>query len=152
MPTPQNANRFLVAEIAGRILIVIALIFVIASINKNTSAASANTVFNELRAIDLNTLNNPELLHVTSGGKEGYQALSELQKKQYKLWLGMYIDLWDQSRADAAEKLISPDETNGWDGFFIKWARRHVSVEVWQEIKWGWEVGFADNVETLIAE
>lgn len=152
MHTLQNANRLLAAEIAGRIMIVIALVFVVVSINKNTSATSANTVFNELRAIYLNTLNNPELLQVTSGGKEGYQELSELQKKQYKLWLGMYIDLWDQSRADAGGKLISPDETNGWDGFFIRWARRHVSVEVWQEIKWGWEAGFADNVEKLITE
>lgn len=71
---------------------------------------------------------------------------------QYKMWLGMHIDLWDQSRSDGAEKLISPDEIKGWDGFFIKWARRHVSVEVWHEIKWGWEAGFADNVETLLAE
>lgn len=152
MPTQQNASWLPIAEIAGRIMIVIALIFVIVSINKNTTATSADTVFNELRAIDLNTLNNPELLEVTSGGKEGYQELSELQKKQYKLWLGMYIDLWDQSRSNAAEKLISPDETNGWDGFFIKWARRHMSVEIWQEIKWGWEAGFADNVEILITE
>ncbi|MFK8020473.1 MAG: hypothetical protein AB8B86_11925 [Pseudomonadales bacterium] len=152
MPTPQNANWLPVADTAGRILIVIALIFVIVSINKNTAATSANTVFNELRAIDLSTLNNPELLLITSGGKEGYQNLSELQKKQYKLWLGMHIDLWDQSRSDASEKLISPDETKGWDGFFIKWARRHVSIEIWQEIKWGWEAGFADNVGILIAE
>ncbi len=155
MSTLKNASWLSVVDTAARILIVIALFFVMASINKNTAAIGAavpDTVFNELRKIELNTLNNSELLQITSAGKEGYQNLTELQKNQYRMWVGMYIDLWDQSRSNAPEELISPDEIYGWDGYFIKWARRHLSIEIWQEIKWGWETGFADNVETLIAK
>ncbi|MFK8049645.1 MAG: hypothetical protein AB8B81_14560 [Halioglobus sp.] len=154
MSNTRLANWASVAGIVGTIATVVALLFVINGMRNNTAAITAlsqNSLFNELREIDLNTLNNPDLLSVTSGAKEGYRNLTEIQKEQYKVWLGLYVDLWDQARSLSPEPSTAFDENDGWNGYFIKWARRHVSVEVWQEIKWGWEAGFADYVEAAIS-
>lgn len=155
MSNIRLANWASVAEIVRTIAVIAVLFFVINGMKNNTEAITAisqNSIFNELRDIDLSTLNNHELLSVTSRRKEGYQDLTGIQKEQYKVWLGLYVDLWDQSRSLSPEASTSFDENDGWNGYFIKWARRHVSVEVWQEMKWGWEAGFADYVEAVISE
>ena len=145
-----------VAEIAGTVAVVISLLFVAFSLERNTTAVSGQTtddLARELSQIDLIVLTNPELMMVTIKGRVDPDGLSELEREQYKNWAMMYLDVWERMHHREKEGLIQPQTIEGWNEYFAEWAKRNLTREIWKEIRWNWPTSdFGDLVDAALAD
>ena len=85
-----------VAEIAGMIGVIISLIFVAVSLQRNTLAVSGQTadqIYQASRSLDLVVLENPDLLVLSERGRADWEELSDTERLWYLQWVGMNIDL-----------------------------------------------------------
>jgi len=145
-----------VAEIAGTVAVVISLLFVAFSLERNTTAVSGQTaddMYDASRQIDLAVLNNPQLMMVLSRGRVDPEGLSEIEKEQYKSWAIMYLDIWERMHHREKEGLIQPQTIVGWNEYFAEWAKRNLTREVWEDIRWNWATSdFGDLVDAALAD
>ena len=130
-----------VAEIAGTLGVVISLLMVVYSLERNTIAISgsgANEIFDGLREIQIAVLNDRELSDIIIRATGNPESLTAVEVATYETWAFMHLDLWDRMSARESEGLIEPAASVSWHEFFREWTRRHVSREQWLKWKWGW--------------
>jgi len=145
-----------VAEIVGTIAVVVSLLFVVQSLNRNSAIVSssiADNVYAALREIELSALNNPELLNVIIQGRDNPESLSAREMDQYARYVAMYVDEWD--RIDTRERLglLRSENVAGWHTYFESWIRKHVTPETWEEIKWNYaDSGISERVEAALSK
>jgi hypothetical protein len=143
-----------VAEIAGTIAVVISLLMVVYSLERNTVAISAqgvNEIYDGYREIQVALLADPELIRVSVQGREDPGSLSEMDREIFQIWVALNLDLWDRMLVRISEGLIDPDTAEPWDEYFREWTRRNVTREHWEEHKWGWPSGtFQAQVEAVL--
>ena len=49
------------------------------------------------------------------------------------------IDVWERAGARETDGLIDPENAAGWHNYFEDFTRRHVTQEIWQDIRWNWK-------------
>ncbi len=140
-----------VAQIAGTVAVVISLLLVASSLERNTAAVSGQTaddVYNAMEQINFTVLDSPELLLVTIRGKDDSAGLSQLEREQYKLWVVTHLNIWERMLVRVNEGLIKPETIEGWPEWFEEWARRNLPEEIWDELRWNYPGGdFAARVD-----
>jgi len=143
-----------VAEIAATIGVVVSLLMVVYSLERNTVAISgsgANEIFDGLREIQIAVLNDRELVDITARGGEDPGSLSAAEMETYEVWVGLHLDLWDRMSIRESEGLIDPAASAPWHEFFREWTRRNVTREQWVLWKWGWpSKSFQAQVEAAL--
>ncbi len=110
-----------VAEIAGTIAVVISLLFVASNVQRNTDSLSgqyANEMYDALQRIDLVVMADPELIRITTQGRDDPNSLSELDTEIFELYLGTYLEIWDRVNARQQEGLLQADIANYWHEYF----------------------------------
>ena len=130
-----------IAEIAGTIAVVVSLLFVAQSLDRNTAALSSDStddVRGALREIETSVINNPELLQVILRGSNDPESLNLQELEQYKRYVAIYIDEWDMIDAWERLGLLRPENLEGWHPYFETWVEKHVTPELWEEIRWNW--------------
>ena len=144
-----------VAEIVGATAVVISLIFVVASVNRNTEAITSqvgDASYAAIRELNLSLVNNPELLDITLKAVTDLESLSEIELERYKVWLHIYLDLWERFY-DWDQSGLMRNDPSGWNDYFSAWTRRHVTRELWDQVKWQFtEPGFREQVELALAD
>lgn len=144
-----------VAEIAGAIAVVISLVFVVLSVERNTAAITSqvgDASYEAVRELNLLLLNNQELFDITRKATAGLGSLDETELEKYKIWVHAYIDMWERFYDWDASGVIV-DNYGGWHEYFSEWTRRHVSRELWDDIKWQFtNPGFNEQVEAALAD
>ena len=142
-----------VAEIGGTVAVVISLLLVVISLDRNTAALSAeNTddLYDALRQIELVVLNNFELADISVRGAANPDSLSEAETEIYKMWATMYLDLWERTLIRENAGLILPGTLEGWDEWYGEWVIRHLTYEMWKDLEWNWTEGsLRKKVEAL---
>ena len=145
-----------VAEIAGTIAVVISLLFVIFSLESNTAAVSGQTaddMYDAVRTVELSILNNTELTTVIIRGRVDPDSLSELEMEQYRNWVGLYLDIWQRMYIREQDGLIQPETVVGWHEYFAEFSKRHLTREVWEQIRWQWATsGFGGLVDSALSD
>jgi hypothetical protein len=107
-----------VAEIAGTIGVVVSLLMVVYSLERNTVAISgsgANEIFDGLREIQVAVLSNRELVEITARGSADPGSLSAVEMDTYEMWAAMHLDLWDRMSIREIEGLINPAASAPWN-------------------------------------
>ena len=130
-----------IAEIIGMIGVIISLIFVALSLQRNTMVVSGQTadqIYEASRSLDLVVLENPELLKLSQRGRADWAELSDTERLWYLQWVGMNIDLWEQMLARESAGLVKSETMRGWSSYFREFTQRNVNREIWEEIKWWW--------------
>jgi len=144
-----------VAEIVGMIGVIISLLFVAASLERNTltvSGQTADQIYEAMRNIDLVVLQDPELQALTERGYDDWETLSQAERDRYAQWVGMYLDIYEQLLSRQAQGLVQPETMFGWQDYYSEFAKRKINEGVWAEISWWWPVGQDTGVHALVTE
>jgi len=144
------------AEIVGTAAVVTSLIFVILSVDRNTAAITfqvSDELYNTVRELNLNLLSNPELLSITSKAVTELDDLSETEMEQYRVWLHVYIDLWERASDWEDSGLMERESMDPWHEYFSEWTKRHLTREVWDDIEWQYTGSsqFRDRIESVLS-
>ena len=127
------------------------------SVQRNTAAITyqvSDDAYNTVREINLNLLNNPELLSITTKAATEPDNLSETEMEQYKLYLHVYIDLWERISDWEDSELIQRESMEPWHEYFSEWTKRHLTREIWEDIKWKYsgDPKFRDRIESVLSD
>jgi hypothetical protein len=143
------------AEVVGTIAVVISLLFVAYSLERNTTAVSgqfADQLYAAVREMELELMRNPRI-EVVARGREGAARLSYTEREQYKLWAGIYLDMWELMYRRQRQGLIQPETVYGWDEYFENWAKRNLSSEIWAELRWQYTGdAFRDRLDAMLMQ
>ena len=145
------------AEIIGAFAVVISLLLVVSSLDRNTTAIQAqvgDASFAAVREVNLDLLNNPELFDITLRAVESLDSLEEAEMEKYKVWLHVNLDLWERQYDWEVSGLFQSDGIDrGWHSYFSAWAKRYVTPELWSDIKWRFtDPDFNAQVELALSE
>jgi len=144
-----------VAEIVGAFAVVVSLVFVIFSLERNTAAITAqvgDASFEAIRELNLNLLNNSELFDITLRAAANVDDLDAIELEKYKLWVHINLDVWEKFY-DWDRSGVIDQNMGGWHDYFSAWTRRHVSKELWEDIKWKFtDPEFNTMVEAALSE
>ena len=144
-----------IAEIAGTIAVVVSLLFVAQSLDRNTAALSSDStddVLDALREIETSVINNSELLQVILRGSNDPESLNLQELEQYKRYVAIYIDEWDMIDAWERLGLLRPENLEGWHPYFETWVEKHVTPELWEEIRWNWaDSKFVERIDAILS-
>ena len=143
------------AEIVGAFAVVISLLLLVSSLDKNTEAITMqvdDATYEAVREVKLSMLNNPELFDITMRAAKGLDNLDETELEKYKAWLHINLDLWER-RYDWKLTGLVGDEDKGWNDYFSAWTKRYVTRELWNDLKWQFtDPGFNKQVEQALSE
>lgn len=143
------------AEIIGAFAVVISLILVVASVDRNTTAISAqvnDASYEAVREVSLNLLNNRELFDITLRATASPDNLDETELEKYKVWLVINLNLWERYSDWELSGLMDVADP-GWDTYFSAWTKRYVTRELWSDIKWQYpNPRFNEQVELALLE
>jgi len=132
------------AEIAGTVAVVISLLFVAHSLERNTAMVSAQVsddTYDALREIEMFRLGSPELVALTSEDPPSFETLDAGQRELYVSWIALYLDEWERIYSRQEDGLIQPQNLDDWHAYFAAWADRQVSAEIWADIRWRYTAG-----------
>ena len=151
------SNWASIAEIGGTIAVVVSLLFVVYSIERNTaelSAQNADKMYDAIRQVELAILSDPDLMTVTIQGKVDFDGLSDLEKEQYQQWIIIYLDLWERMYQREIDGVLQSETVVGWHDFFMEWFKRYVTQDIWAQIRWNWpgDSGFPELVNSALAD
>ena len=127
-----------VAEIVASIGVVVSLLFVGYSIQKNTEQlynASSNDLFDALREVELNTLtpHMAEIMVKVEAGKA--LKLSAVEQYQFDQYISQIMSIWEQA-VDAHEAGTMNDlDYRGWEIFFKAMVDAYISPEQWRRLE-----------------
>lgn len=130
-----------IAEIAGTIAVVISLLFVAYSLERNTIAVSGqgvNEMYDANREIQLILLAHPELESIIDAGRKDAANLSGQERLQYLRYLTLCLDIWEKAITRENDGLINEKVIAGWHQWYHDFFRRHLTKDMWGEIKWNW--------------
>ena len=140
-----------VAEIVASIGVVVSLLFVGYSIQKNTEQlynASSNDLFDALREVELHTLapHMAEIIVKVEAGKA--HQLSAVEQYQFDQYISQVISIWEQA-ADAHEAgTMNELDYRGWEIFFETMVDTYISPEQWRRL----EKYFDEDVNRLVKQ
>ncbi len=76
---------------------------------RNTNAVSgqcADEIYVALRNIELVALEDPELMMIIVRSANSPDSLSEIERERFRIYINMFLDLWEQMIARQAVGLI----------------------------------------------
>lgn len=107
-----------ISEIVGMVAVVISLLFVGFSLERNTAAATASVsdeAYQTVRELNLSLLGNPELFDITIPAAADPDRLSGSEMARYKVWLHIYLDMWERYSDWEESGFIRKESVASWN-------------------------------------
>jgi hypothetical protein len=130
-----------VAEIIGTAAVVVSLLLLVSSLDRNSAVVSgdkADELYDAVLQIDLSVVNNAELSALISRAEHDLDSLTPEETDRYIQWLTLYLDTWERMDARQRVGLIQDETMTGWHEWFGEWAQRHMSRPLWDRIEWNY--------------
>lgn len=130
-----------VAEIVGTAAVVVSLVFVAYSLQRNTPAVSGQGVYeiyDANREIQLVLLTHPELESIIEVGRNDVSILSDQERSQYIRYLFLHFDVGERAITRQQDGLIDATTIAGWNQYYHDFFGRYLTREIWEEIRWNW--------------
>jgi hypothetical protein len=147
-----------IAEIIGAVAVVVSLLTVAYTVERNTRAISRQGIdelYDGMRELQLQLVADPDLALMVKRGEQDFDfsSLSEKERAQYERYIVIAVDIWDKGIFAEIDGLISEQDMEGWHKFYHNWVRRHMDRKMWDELKWNWESpALSARVEAALAE
>jgi hypothetical protein len=146
-----------ISEIVAAVAVIISLVFVVLSINRNTTelqAQNINDLYDSLREIETTVLADSGLAEIVRSVETGsYDSLSEKDAFRYTIFIVQHLSIWEQMYARKQDGSVSAEIYAGWLEYFTLFARQAVPRPVWERRKaWFTDPGFQAEVESAIAK
>lgn len=128
-------------EFVGLVAVVGSLIFLALEIRHSANVASGQTIdeiYNAVREIDLITFADPDLARIVETPAEELHTLDESERVQYRLYVVLMLEVWDQAIERENDGLIVSEAIDTWHEYFAEFVQRQLPREMWQDIRWNW--------------
>lgn len=143
-------------ELVGTVAVVISLLFVAYSINRNTEATQAateNILFERHTDLANHFLSDPTLADILVKKRAGNTELSPAEALRWEKYeLGM-LDLWALAHSRYQRQLLSEDQWLTWDRYFTHMFSEEVeaiSRSRWDELQYGFDSDFWQHVDKVL--
>lgn len=151
---PKLKQWAALSEIIASIAVVISLVFVIISLERNTtemSAANTNDLYDSLREIELAVAVDAEFTEIVRQVVTGhYEDLSEQEAYRYSFYALQHLSIWEQMHARYLDGSVSPSSYESWREYFRLFTRQSLPVSLWRERRdWFNSPGFQAEVDSL---
>jgi hypothetical protein len=143
------------SEIIASLAVVISLVFVVISLERNTremSAANINDLYDSLREIELAVAMDAEFTEVVRRVVSGhYDDLSEQEAYRYSFYALQHLSIWEQMHARYLDGSISSASYESWREYFRVFTRQSLPESLWRERRdWFNSPGFQSEVDALM--
>ena len=139
MPKLKLKDWSQIAELAASIGVIVSLILVAISIERNNSLMSSQVsdeTYAALRTARELILQDPKLLELTQLEEEGLRSLDGSDLALYKEWVTFHLDEWERLYSRERDGIIQSKNMEGWNEYFKLWFKKHVSREMWNDLRW----------------
>ncbi len=143
----------LAAEIIGAIAVVISLVYVGISVNKNTNAVMV-TNHHALVAMDQNTngwLRDPEFAAAYDIAMEDDSELSPVQLRQYNSYLADKFNTWEFAFLTHGNGMMEDNIWEGWDAHYRSILVGPGGRKFWTQSKGGFSPAFGSYLDSILA-
>ncbi len=155
----MNLNEWAAAgEIVGTVAVVISLLFVAYSVDRNTDATQAsneNILFERHTDLANQFMLDQSLAELLLKKRSGDGGLSEVDVIRWEKYeLGM-LDIWALAHSRYKRDLLSEEQWVAWDRYFsniFSKGAESISRERWEELQYGYETSFWNHVGTELFE
>jgi hypothetical protein len=146
-----------ISEIIAAVAVIISLVFVVVSINRNTmelQAQNINDLYDSLREIETTVLADAELAEIVRTVEAGdFDTLSETDVFRYTVFMVQHLSIWEQMYARKQDGSISAQTYADWVEYFTLFTRQTLPRPVWERRKaWFTDEGFQAEVESALAD
>ncbi len=145
-------------EIVGTIAVVISLLFVAYSINRNTDATQAsseNILFERHTELANQFMVNATLAELMVKRRNGNANLTEVESIRWEKYELNMLDIWALAHNRYQRELLSEDQWVTWDRYFTYMFSNEgeaISKTRWEELQYGFDTQFWRHVGTALFE
>lgn len=145
-----------IAEIIGTIAVVISLLTVAFTIERNTKAISRQGIdemYDGHRELQLLMVADADLAFMIKKAQRDRSSLTEKELAQYERNIIISLDIWDKGIFAKNDGLIAAEDLEPWHKFYHRWVQVYLDRELWHELKWNWESPeLSERVEAALDE
>ena len=145
-------------EIVGTIAVVISLLFVAYSINRNTDATQAsseNILFERHTELANQFMIDATLAELMVKRRNGNADLTEVEAIRWEKYELNMLDIWALAHNRYQRELLSEDQWVTWDRYFTHMFSNEgeaISKTRWEELQHGFDTQFWRHVGTALFE
>lgn len=145
------------SEIIAGVAVVVSLVFVVLSINRNTTelqAQNINDLYDSIREIEMTVLADAELSEIVRRVEAGeFESLSEQQQFRYSGFITQHLSIWEQMYGRLEDGSVSLESYAGWEEYFVVFSKRMLPPSVWEMRRaWFTDPDFQARVDAAIGE
>jgi hypothetical protein len=139
-------------EIVGTVAVVISLLFVAYSINRNTDATQAsseNILFERHTELANQFMLDPTLAELMVKRRNGDPDMTEVEVIRWEKYELNMLDIWALAHSRYKRELLSEDQWETWDRYFTHMFSKEseaISKERWEELQYGFETKYWEHV------
>jgi hypothetical protein len=143
-------------EIIGTIAVVISLLFVGYSINRNTDATQAsseNILFERHTNLANQFMTDPTFAEILIKKRTGEEILSEIEAVRWEKYELNMLDLWALAHSRFQRDLLSEEQWLTWDRYFTHMFSNEaeaISKNRWLELQYGFDTRFWEHVGDVL--
>ena len=142
-----------VGEIVGALAVVVSLIFVVYSINRNSAmmqASNDNFLFELQLARIRNLLNSPGMASIYAKRNRN-EELTEEDHVRLMWDQMMEVGVWEIAFIRYRDGLFSSKQWDSWNNYFVDVFTKQFSAESWAEVRDWVPEDFRDHVDDIYA-
>ena len=143
-----------IAEIVGTVAVVVSLLFVAYSVNRNTEELQGeheNDLYDADREIELALASDAVWTDIVRRGRYQTDELSESETFRYDLYVVQHLNLWEQMIGRHEQGLMPSDKFLSWDSFYERFVANFIHEDVWLRVKWNHsDPNFRQRVEAAM--
>ncbi|MDX1554440.1 MAG: hypothetical protein R3212_00265 [Xanthomonadales bacterium] len=145
------------SEIIAAVAVVVSLVFVVLSINRNTlelQAQNTNDLYDALREIEMTVLADAELADIVRQVETGaFERLDEQEAYRYTMFITQHMSIWEQMHARVVDGTVSQEVYADWEEYFIVFSGQMLPPSVWERRRaWFTDPAFQQKVDAAIRE
>jgi hypothetical protein len=139
-------------DIVGTVAVVISLLFVAYSINRNTDATQAsseNILFERHTELANQFMLDPTLAELMVKRRKGDAELTEVEAIRWEKYELNMLDIWALAHSRYQRELLSEAQWETWDQYFIHMfsdGTEAISRARWEELHFGYDQEFWAHV------
>jgi len=145
-----------VGELIATVGVVISLLFVAYSIDRNTEvnqASTENLIFEQHAQLANLVLADPSLAAILARMRAGDRDLDPVEAVRWEKYHMNLLDIWAMAYMRHGDDLLSDQQWNAWDGYFTDLftnGGEKLSRQRWEQLEYGYDHGFHEHVRQAV--
>ncbi len=145
-----------VGELIATVGVVISLLFVAYSINRNTEvnqASTENLIFEQHAQLANLIMADPSLAKILAKMRTDDQDLDQVEAVRWEKYYMNMLDIWAMAYMRHGDDLLSDQQWHAWDSYFTELftnGGEKLSRQRWEQLGYGYDQGFHEHVSQAV--